>query len=102
MRRRLVYGFGAVLSCAAMAAGGYVWGSSQGENIELAKKEGARAGELDGTRKGTREGRRLGKQRGFHSTFDDAFRRSFKKGYAAAFREFHLPEPDPGTIPVAR
>ncbi len=66
----------------AAGAGGYALGSSSGEDLAAARRDGARAGQqagtASGTRQGTRDGLRAGRKLGF--------RPAYKKAYRAAYR----------------
>ena len=82
-----------LLVAGAFGTGGYLIGSSTGEDLDAARAEGKSVGEEAGAKRGTAKGYAAGFRRGRAKGFERAFAPSYRKSYARAFVDAGLERP---------
>ena len=92
--RRRALAVGAIVAFAAIAAGGYAIGASQGVESGAAVEVGRTAGELRGAAVGAREGYASAFKPARERAYEAAYRESYRTAYRQAFDEAGLAVPN--------
>jgi hypothetical protein len=98
-RRQFWLGLAVLIAVIGIGVGAYFVGHSSGEDLDVARAQGAQQGQTEGAAKGAAEGFTAGRRAGRRAAFGNAYKQSYREAYRKAYEDAGLDPPDDISVP---
>ena len=89
-----------IAACVLLGGLGYLLGANSGEDLDVARSQGAIAGRAEGLKSGEARGVAVGRRIGFRKGFNEAYAPAYRSAYAADWEDAGLDSPAKQEIEV--